>query len=310
MTEHVDARLRTLARESRHIVAFGLSGTTSRAAVLIPGVLVISVHVRARQSRSARVKGFCVLGFFEIWHRSTARKPAGAMQREECDDGIDLVRRSRRAAEETLGGRTFGEPDRRRARKCDAECRDRQGAPAGSFRPRQEPLLGGAAAAEGAPRPAHDAGLASGVARQHRAGACLRSRAGARSDRLRQCGADQPAAVALGTERGDLPLAGRRSVEPGFLLLRRQGAGEPALLRASLARRLPARRRPPAPAAEADEVDVPRRSPQQNLSSPGLIGRPSIPETFEITREAAAYWIARSSRAMTVFVVATAPYRL
>jgi len=38
MSEHVDARARTLAPESRHIVAFGLSGTTSRAAVLIPRV--------------------------------------------------------------------------------------------------------------------------------------------------------------------------------------------------------------------------------------------------------------------------------
>ena len=37
-SEHVDARARTLAPESRHIVAFGLSGTTSRAAVLIPRV--------------------------------------------------------------------------------------------------------------------------------------------------------------------------------------------------------------------------------------------------------------------------------
>jgi hypothetical protein len=33
MSEHVDARARTLAPESRHIVAFVLSGTTSRAAV-------------------------------------------------------------------------------------------------------------------------------------------------------------------------------------------------------------------------------------------------------------------------------------
>jgi hypothetical protein len=50
----------------------------------------------------------------------------------------------------------------------------------------------------------------------------------------------------------------------------------------------------------------------QLLSSPGIAvqrtaslplayaGRPSIPETFETDREAAAYWIARSSRAMTV----------
>lgn len=35
VTEHVDATLLTLAPESRHIVAFNLSGTTSRAAVLI-----------------------------------------------------------------------------------------------------------------------------------------------------------------------------------------------------------------------------------------------------------------------------------
>jgi hypothetical protein len=35
MTEHVDALTRTLAPESGHIVAFGLLGTTSRAAVLI-----------------------------------------------------------------------------------------------------------------------------------------------------------------------------------------------------------------------------------------------------------------------------------
>src|SRR6267143_2574974 len=45
---------------------------------------------------------------------------------------------------------------------------------------------------------------------------------------------------------------------------------------------------------------------QTPLSSPGLTGRPSIPETFEIDREAAAYWIARSSRATTVLIVAAA----
>jgi len=54
MTEHVDAHQRTLAPESRHIVAFELSDTTSRAAVLIPRVLVSSVHVRSRISRPAR----------------------------------------------------------------------------------------------------------------------------------------------------------------------------------------------------------------------------------------------------------------
>ncbi|MFH1342917.1 MAG: hypothetical protein ABIL01_17200 [Pseudomonadota bacterium] len=43
---------------------------------------------------------------------------------------------------------------------------------------------------------------------------------------------------------------------------------------------------------------------QTPLSSPGLAGRPSIPEAFEINREAAAYWIARSSRATTTLIVA------
>src|ERR1700676_4964498 len=42
------------------------------------------------------------------------------------------------------------------------------------------------------------------------------------------------------------------------------------------------------------------------LSSPGLTGGPSIPEAFEIDRGAAAYWIARSSRATTVLIVAAA----
>jgi hypothetical protein len=33
-----------------------------------------------------------------------------------------------------------------------------------------------------------------------------------------------------------------------------------------------------------------------------LTGRPSIPETIVFDREAAAYWIARSSRATTVLL--------
>src|SRR5207302_5117849 len=80
--------------------------------------------------------------------------------------------------------------------------------------------------------------------------------------------ADQPAAVAARVERGHLPLAGRRSIEPGLLLLRRQGAHRAALLRASLARRLPARRRSPPPAAEGDEV----KSVTYSLSSPRTRG--------------------------------------
>src|SRR5207249_10098415 len=82
----------------------------------------------------------------------------------------------------------------------------------------------------------------------------LRGRDGARSDRLRQRGADEPAAVAARIERSHLTLAGRRSLEPGILLLRRQGTRGPALLRASLARRISAGRRSPPSAAEADEV--------------------------------------------------------
>ena len=55
-------------------------------------------------------------------------------------------------------------------------------------------------------------------------------------------------------------------VQFGILLLRRQGAAEPALLRASLAHRLPARQRPPPAADQADEVESRR---------PGRVQRPS-----------------------------------
>src|SRR4051812_3833428 len=53
---------RTLARESLRIVAFRLSGTTSRAAVLILSVLVLGVNARARFPCPARAKGFCRQG--------------------------------------------------------------------------------------------------------------------------------------------------------------------------------------------------------------------------------------------------------
>src|SRR5204863_5482406 len=110
-----------------------------------------------------------------------------------------------------------------------------------------------------------DAGVAPGLARQHRAGARLRGRDGARSDRLRQRGADEPAAVAARTERSHLPLAGRRSLEPGILLLWRQGARGPALLRASLAAGVSAGRRPAQAAAEADEVRWDRNKLRGNI---------------------------------------------
>src|SRR6185437_9126696 len=186
--------------------------------------------------------------------RNAASRMAGATRRGECDDGNDLDRRSRRAIEETLGGRAFGQPDRRGTRKCDPKCGYRQGPPVGPFRPRQESLFGGTAPAQGPPGPAHDAGLAAGLARQYRARARFRPRTGAGSYRLRQRGADEPAAVATATERGHLPLADRRSRQFGILLLWRQGADRPALLRASLADRLSAGLRPPPPAAEVDEV--------------------------------------------------------
>jgi hypothetical protein len=41
LTEHVDALARTLAPESRHIVAFKTSGTTSRAVVFDPLVAAV-----------------------------------------------------------------------------------------------------------------------------------------------------------------------------------------------------------------------------------------------------------------------------
>src|SRR6202043_3714255 len=123
------------------------------------------------------------------------------------------------------------------------------------FRPRQEPFFGGTAPAQSPACPAHDAGFASGLARQYRVGARLRGRARAGSDRLRQRRADEPAAVVAGTERGDLSLADRRSLQFGILLLRRQGAEQPALLRTSLADRLSTGERSPPPTAEADKVD-------------------------------------------------------
>jgi hypothetical protein len=36
------------------------------------------------------------------------------------------------------------------------------------------------------------------------------------------------------------------------------------------------------------------------MSLPGLTGQPSIPETFVLDREAAAYWMPRLTRGMTV----------
>ena len=54
MPEHVDASARTLAPESRHIVAFGLSGTTSRAADLIPEESICEAYTFGRDLRARR----------------------------------------------------------------------------------------------------------------------------------------------------------------------------------------------------------------------------------------------------------------
>src|ERR1700733_5437505 len=139
---------------------------------------MFGVNARAL-SAPGEGQGILTAGILTEWSRNAASRMADATRREECDDGIDLDRRSRRTIEKALGRRTFGQPDRRGTRKCDAKCRNRQSAQAWPFRPRQEPLLGGAAAAQGPSGPADDAGFASGLARQYRAGACVRSRDGA-----------------------------------------------------------------------------------------------------------------------------------
>ena len=55
MTEHVDALTRTLAPESRHIVASFLSGTTSRAVVL--SLYVVSIKPKRSGALSAPGEG-------------------------------------------------------------------------------------------------------------------------------------------------------------------------------------------------------------------------------------------------------------
>src|SRR5258706_14920558 len=50
---------------------------------------------------------------------------------------------------------------------------------------------------------------------------------------------------------------------------------------------------------DAESYLMNANAPYSHSSSPGLTGRPSIPETHENNREAAAYWIVRSSRTMT-----------
>ena len=65
-----------------------------------------------------------------------------------------------------------------------------------------------------------------------------------------------------GTQRGDLPLADRRPQQSGVLFLRWKVAARPAVLRAPLAHRLSAGRRPPPPDAEAHEVNAAQPGPR------------------------------------------------
>ena len=58
----------TLARESRHIVAFLSLGTTSRA-VLILDCLRCGVNARSLFKQPARAKGFCQQGFWKVRKR-------------------------------------------------------------------------------------------------------------------------------------------------------------------------------------------------------------------------------------------------
>ena len=273
---HADNIAANCTRATEHVDEGGelCAGVTPYCSVLAVGYDIScgSIHppsliVWRRRSSAVNAtgegQGILFMGIFEVGIAASPPGSGDAARREEYDDGIDLVRRSRQAVEETLGVRTFGEPDRGGTRKCDTERSDRQSSPARPVGPGQEPDLRRSASAQGTSRAADDARHASGLARQHRARPGLRSRGRARSDHLRQRGADEPAAVAAGVERGHLSLAGRRSVEPGFLLLRWQGAGQPALLRPSLAHRLSACGRSPTAGPEGDAV---------RLSATGLRG--------------------------------------
>src|SRR6266566_4549838 len=97
--EGVDARARTLARDSRHIVPSGSSDTTFRAAdgLLSTSVAGVSVGPAIRLPRPE--VGFCRNLF--------AASPLRADH--------ELDRRTRREPEKNVGRRIVGESDRRRA---------------------------------------------------------------------------------------------------------------------------------------------------------------------------------------------------
>ena len=242
-TEHVEASSPNSARESRHIVAFGLSDTTSRAAVLILRVLMYRRKRSGASSRPASLKGFWRHGFFEAWHRRTApgwqarSEGKGAMTVLTWSD--DRVEQLKKLWEAGLSASQIAAELGNVTRNAVIGKVHRLGLSGRAKSP---------SSAAPRPRKARPAQHMMRVsppdrARQYRAGAGLRGRGRGRTGHLRQRGADEPAAVAARAERGHLPLAGRRSLKPGFLLLRRQGALRPALLRPALARRVSARGR-------------------------------------------------------------------
>src|ERR1700741_2407959 len=74
LTEHVEAQRPTLAPESRHIVAFPSSGTTSRAADLTPEDLLFGVNVRARITRARRrLRDSARRDFWDLASQATAQ---------------------------------------------------------------------------------------------------------------------------------------------------------------------------------------------------------------------------------------------
>jgi len=79
--EHVDAQTRTLAGESRHIVALPPLGTISRCGDFKLEIPRYGVNAWSLSVRRARVKGFCRQGFST---RGLRRSPgwAGALEKE------------------------------------------------------------------------------------------------------------------------------------------------------------------------------------------------------------------------------------
>ena len=176
------------------------------------------------------------------------------MRREECDDGIDLVRRSRRATEKALGGRisasqiaaelgnvtrnaVIGKVHRlglsgRAKSPSSAAPRQRKARPAQHMMRVSRPVSRGNTA------------LAHAFEVEMEPDPIAFDNVVPMSQRL--------SLLELNEATCHWPVGDPSS--PGILLLRRQGARGPALLRASLARRLSARLRPPPPGAEADAV--------------------------------------------------------